>query len=832
MKKLWLVALGIAFLAVAPAALAQSGGFEGFDYTVNSDDTNTVRIIGYTGPGGVVNIPTMIVGRLVTIIGQNAFGPSFGQDQTLTSVTIPGSVTTIGDGAFSSCTLLTSVAIPTSVTNIGVQPFANCTSLTAIILNDAYYNSVDGVLFDKSGKTLIEYPAGLAGSYVIPSGVTSISDSAFANCPSLTSVTIPGTVTNIGAQAFWVSGLTSVTFLNGVSSIGTDAFERCALTQVTIPGSIKTIESGAFEDCYGLVDVTLSNGLVTLGSDAFENCPLASLTIPGSVTNLMAGALVNCENLANIYFTGNAPQQYNNVFVGTAAGATVYYLPNTKGWGASFDGLPTKPYAGYAIKTGSLPAAAGGMATGSGSYGSGTKVTVTASTTNDCYAFVDWTSAGKEVSTNAGYQFTVTNNETLTANFAQLQYAISTSSSPAADGSATGGGKIKCGGDATLKATAKSGFLFSGWTSSLGGSYSNANIKISVGADEDFTAHFVVNPFLLGGKGTYNGLFAAADEPRAQSNSGAFTFTVTSTGGLTGKLTIGSATPSLNGLLDPTGAATIITARKGLPSLTTTLQLDFANQSVQGTVADGSFTASLAGNQEVFSSAHKATNYEGHYTFIIPGVDNPNVGPFGASYGTATVTASGTITYAGSLADGTAFGPQTGVVSKDGLWPFYLSLYGSNGSLWSWINLGAVISSTNASWISVTNTAKSALYRSGFTNSEAAISGSLYTPTNLPLLNLTSAQVILQEGSWTATITNQITWSANNTIKLTPDQANTNKLELTINKTTGVINGSFANPSNPKETITLNGVLLQNQTNAQGYFRGTNQSGAFTLMAQ
>ena len=61
---------------------------------------------------------------------------------------------------------------------------------------------------------------------------------------------------------------------------------------------------------------------------------------------------------------------------------------------------------------------------------------------------------------------------------------------------------------------------------------------------------------------------------------------------------------------------------------------------------------------------------------------------------------------------------------------------------------------------------------------------------------------------------------------------NTNKLTLKTNKTTGVISGSFANPDDPKQTIKFNGVILQGQTNAQGYFLGTNQSGTFTLDPQ
>jgi hypothetical protein len=303
---------------------------------------------------------------------------------------------------------------------------------------------------------------------------------------------------------------------------------------------------------------------------------------------------------------------------------------------------------------------------------------------------------------------------------------------------------------------------------------------------------------------------------------------------LSGKLTIGTNTPSLNGQFNTAGAATIITPRKGLSTLTTTLQLDFADQSVQGTVGDGSFLASLAGDQEVFSSSQKAANYyEGQYTLIIAGVNDAAVGPFGASYGTVSVVPAGTITFSGSLADGTAVGPITSFVSKDGKWPFYLALYGGNGSFWSWntftFNDGAIAGSTNASWLNATNTAKAAVNRSGFTNQQTTLTGGLYLPSlTLP----TGWTAILEGGNLPFAITNGVTISASDQISLTNSVDETNKLILTINKTTGAISGSFANPGQPKQTIKVNGVILQGQTSAQGYFLGTNQSGAFLIENQ
>ncbi len=116
--------------------------------------------------------------------------------------------------------------IPGSVTNIGQEAFAGCT-LTAITVNatNSFYSSLNGVLFDKSQSTLVEYPGGVVGSYTIPDSVTSIETNAFSNCSSLTSAMIPSSVTNIGQEAFaGCTAFTSVTIPDSVTRIGGSAF--------------------------------------------------------------------------------------------------------------------------------------------------------------------------------------------------------------------------------------------------------------------------------------------------------------------------------------------------------------------------------------------------------------------------------------------------------------------------------------------------------------------------------------------------------------------------------------------------------------------------------
>jgi hypothetical protein len=175
---------------------------------------------------------------------------------------------------------------------------------------------------------------------------------------------------------------------------------------------------------------------------------------------------------------------------------------------------------------------------------------------------------------------------------------------------------------------------------------------------------------------------------------------------------------------------------------------------------------------------------------------------------------------------------QHSVVSPEGLWAFYLPLYNGNESFWAW-NLftnGTVDSlPLEASWINTTNSTKAALYRSGFTNQNAQIIGSPYSSTNKPLLGLTNGVVTLEGGSLSQELSDNIYLSTNNAIVVTNAGGNTNKLSLTIDKTHGTISGSFVYPTNAKGSISINGVLMQNLTNAAGYFHGTNQSGAFLM---
>ena len=104
--------------------------------------------------------------------------------------------------------------------------------------------------------------------------VTSIGNSAFQYCYSLTNIVIPSGVTSIGGSAFWLCySLTNITIPDGVTSIGGSAFNNCySLTNITIPNSVTSIDGSAFENCYSLTNIVIPNSVTSIGANAFNGC--------------------------------------------------------------------------------------------------------------------------------------------------------------------------------------------------------------------------------------------------------------------------------------------------------------------------------------------------------------------------------------------------------------------------------------------------------------------------------------------------------------------------------------------------------------------------------
>ena len=273
----------------------------------------TYTWVGCTTPwyNYIESITSVSLPQGITTIGQNAFiGCSL-----LTTITIPNSVTSIGDYAFNGCSSLFSITIPNSITSIGALTFYECSGLDAPVYNNHVFAYM---------------PTSYSGVYTIPEGIESIAGGAFANCTDLTSVTIPNSVTYIGTYAFYVcSSLTSVTIPNSVTSIAYGAFYGCSgLTSIEIPNSVTYIGGSAFDGCTSLTTVTINsnaivsaeytygmwiifgrqvtnyiigNDVTNIGEKAFYGCSsLTSVTIPNSVTSIAYGAFYGCSGLTSI----------------------------------------------------------------------------------------------------------------------------------------------------------------------------------------------------------------------------------------------------------------------------------------------------------------------------------------------------------------------------------------------------------------------------------------------------------------------------------------------------------------------------------------------------
>ena len=237
-----------------------------YEYTVNDGNATITKFLGPVGSANPnfydIKIPSELGGHPVTGLGEYSFAanPYDGHQgnplcSKIHSVTIPQSVTSIGDRAFDGCSALTTLSLGEKIKTIGNCAFENCTSLTGV---------------------------------TIPQSVTSIGYYAFEGCTNLNPLTIKGPITSMGNYAFAGSTyLTSLTLCDDIQTIGNFAFVgSTSLKTVTLPKNLTSIGEYAFADCSELESITIPEKVETIEPDTFNGCSnLESIMLPAGLTS-------------------------------------------------------------------------------------------------------------------------------------------------------------------------------------------------------------------------------------------------------------------------------------------------------------------------------------------------------------------------------------------------------------------------------------------------------------------------------------------------------------------------------------------------------------------
>lgn len=300
-------------------ALSASAATEGY-YTYEIENGEAIITDVDVSISGDIDIPKSLGGYSVTTIGYGAFS----ECDSLTSITIHDNITKIENYAFSNCEKLTCITIPNSVATIGYGAFVNSFSLENIIVeeNNGNYCSIDGVLFDKDKKILIQYPfANERTSYSIPDGVTTIKSNAFYSRGNLVNITIPSSITTIEDSCFEGCGSLANIMVDednkNYSSLDGVLFDKNKeilirypignkRTSYLIPDSVITIGNLAFADCHNLTGVIIPDSVATISDYAFFNCEgLTSVTLPISVTSIGTEAFVINSLTSIVVAAGN-----------------------------------------------------------------------------------------------------------------------------------------------------------------------------------------------------------------------------------------------------------------------------------------------------------------------------------------------------------------------------------------------------------------------------------------------------------------------------------------------------------------------------------------------
>ena len=323
---------------VIPTSVTSIGEWAFGDCSSLSDIVipTSITSIGDKAFMGCRSLSEIVLPSSVTSIGNHAFCGCI----SLSDIVIPTSITSIGNRAFNGCSSLSDIVIPSSVTSIGDCAFLGCSSLkyisipkSVICLNGNPIADWDGkleclspnfiyeddVLFNKDKSKIISFKNQNIESYVIPTGIINIGNSAFLGCRSLSKIVIPSSVTSIGSDAFWeCRSLSDIVIPSSVTSIGSGAFWECrSLSDIVIPSSVTCIGDSAFYGCDSLSKIVIPSSVTSIGDSAFYGCrSLSEIVIPFSVTSIGDSAFSGCDSLSGIVIPSSVTSIGHSTFSG------------------------------------------------------------------------------------------------------------------------------------------------------------------------------------------------------------------------------------------------------------------------------------------------------------------------------------------------------------------------------------------------------------------------------------------------------------------------------------------------------------------------------------
>lgn len=274
---------------------------EGVMYEVSGDGTYA-EVVGYTGNGGAVTIEETYNNLPVKHIRQNAFYML----DSMTSILIPDSVTSIDMCAFYCCSGLTEIILPNGITSIGMQAFSTCANLK--------YNEYNNINYLGNEENPYLAAASVVSKdltfFEIHNDTKFLLYELFLRCFKLTEVVIPDGVISIGCRAFHkCHSLKQLILPDSVVIIDAEAFEDCTIAEIIIPSSVTSIGIKAFSRCIHLEKVVLSDGVESIGRGAFYGCEsLTEIIIPNSVTSIGGYAFYDCSSLTSLMFRGTVEE--------------------------------------------------------------------------------------------------------------------------------------------------------------------------------------------------------------------------------------------------------------------------------------------------------------------------------------------------------------------------------------------------------------------------------------------------------------------------------------------------------------------------------------------